>query len=193
MPKQYDKLLSNKTSELFLCINHQYNVAMCMEFSVIGITNCFQCTNTNRLNVNCFTIHWPNVSSMLAHRLRRWPNINPSLGQRGMLTHWPSSVVVNKPTQYIVPMSGHIHLSSNKPIRHEGWMYLICWGRWSVGNRMNTYLHFALQSPLTLKALNIFLYKPWIPKGLIQFEIIRKVLVSSFWFIWIPMLWGYGH
>ena len=24
------------------------------------------------------TIHWPNVELMLAHRLRRWPNINPT-------------------------------------------------------------------------------------------------------------------
>ena len=30
-------------------------------------------------------------------------------------------------------------------------------------------------------------------KGFIQFEIITNVLVSSFWFIWIPMLWVYGH
>ena len=27
----------------------------------------------------------------------------------------------------------------------------------------------------------------------ILFEIIIKVLVSSFWFIWIPLLWVYGH
>ena len=26
-----------------------------------------------------------------------------------------------------------------------------------------------------------------------QFEIIINVLVSSFWFIWIPMLWVYDH
>ena len=30
-------------------------------------------------------------------------------------------------------------------------------------------------------------------KGFIQFEIIINVLVGSFWFIWIPMLWVYGH
>ena len=46
---------------------------------------------------------------------------------------------------------------------------------------------------LTLKALNIFLYNPWEPKGFIQFEIIINVLVSSFWFIWIPMLWVCDH
>ena len=38
-----------------------------------------------------------------------------------------------------------------------------------------------------------FLYKPWRQKGFIQFAIIINVLVSSFWFIWIPMLWVYGH
>ena len=47
-------------------------------------------------------------------------------------------------------------------------------------------------NPLTLKALNIFI-KPWRPRGFIQFEIIINVLVSSFWFIWIPMLWVYNH
>ena len=26
--------------------------------------------------------HWPNAGLMLVHRLRRWPNINPALGQR---------------------------------------------------------------------------------------------------------------
>ena len=39
----------------------------------------------------------------------------------------------------------------------------------------------------------IFLYKPWRPKGFIQFEIIINVLVGSFWFILILMLWVYGH
>ena len=48
-------------------------------------------------------------------------------------------------------------------------------------------------NPLSLKALNIFLYKPWSPKGLFQFEIIINVLVSTFWFIWIPMLWVYDQ
>ena len=44
----------------------------------------------------------------------------------------------------------------------------------------------------TLKAL-ICLWKPWRPKGYFQFEIIINVLVSSFQFIWIPMLWVYHH
>ena len=37
----------------------------------------------------------------------------------------------------------------------------------------------------------ICLYKP--PKGFFQFEIIINVLVRSFRFIWIPVLWVYGH
>ena len=41
--------------------------------------------------------------------------------------------------------------------------------------------------------MNIFSYKTWRPKDIIQFKIIMNVLVSSFWFIWIPMLWVYGH
>ena len=28
------------------------------------------------------TTRWPSVGLMLAHRLRRWPNIKPALGQR---------------------------------------------------------------------------------------------------------------
>ena len=41
----------------------------------------------------------------------------------------------------------------------------------------------------------IFLYKPnhEHQRGFLQFEIIINVLFSSFWFIWIPMLWVYGH
>ena len=35
--------------------------------------------------------------------------------------------------------------------------------------------------------------KPWRPKIVFLFKIIINVLVSSFWFIWIPMLWIYGH
>ena len=36
----------------------------------------------------------------------------------------------------------------------------------------------------------IFLYKPWRPNGLFQFEIIINVLVSSFRFIQIMGLWS---
>ena len=38
----------------------------------------------------------------------------------------------------------------------------------------------------------IFLYKLWRPK-IFQFEIITHVLLTSFRFIWIPMLWVYAH
>ena len=43
----------------------------------------------------------------------------------------------------------------------------------------------------TWRAANgeIVLYKPWKPRSLFPFEIIINVLVSSFRFIWIPMLW----
>ena len=60
--------------------------------------------------------------------------------------------------------------------------------RKSVSNKS---IHFSYI--LNLTTLNIFLYKPWRPKGFFQFEIIITVLVSSFRFIWIPMLWVYGH
>ena len=39
---------------------------------------------------------------------------------------------------------------------------------------------------------NIFV-KTMKAKGFFQFEIIINVFVSSFRFIWIPMLWVYGH
>ena len=35
----------------------------------------------------------------------------------------------------------------------------------------------------------LFLYKPWRPKGSFQFEIIINGSLISFRFIWIPMLW----
>ena len=38
----------------------------------------------------------------------------------------------------------------------------------------------------------IVLYKPKRPKGFFQFEKILNVLVSSFRFIWTPMVWVYG-
>ena len=39
----------------------------------------------------------------------------------------------------------------------------------------------------------LFVYKQWRPNIFFQFEIIINVLVFSFLFIWIPMLWVYGH
>ena len=43
---------------------------------------------------------------------------------------------------------------------------------------------------INLYNAEIFLYKPWRPKGYCQFGIIINVLVSCFRFIWIPMLSG---
>ena len=37
------------------------------------------------------------------------------------------------------------------------------------------------------------MYEPWRPKCYYQFKIITNGLVSSFTFIWIPMLWVYDH
>ena len=37
------------------------------------------------------------------------------------------------------------------------------------------------------------LCKPWRLKDYFQFKIVINVLVSSFRFIWIPILWVYGH
>ena len=49
-----------------------------------------------------------------------------------------------------------------------------------------------VDTSLTLKVLKYLLYKPKDQRPF-QFEIIITVLVSSFRFIWIPMLWVYGH
>ena len=45
---------------------------------------------------------------------------------------------------------------------------------------------------LTPEALN-FYEDLGDPRCFFQFEIIMTVLVSSFRFIWIPVLWVYGH
>ena len=39
----------------------------------------------------------------------------------------------------------------------------------------------------------VFVYKPWGTRGYFQFEIIINVLVNSFRFSRIPMVWVYGH
>ena len=46
---------------------------------------------------------------------------------------------------------------------------------------------------LTLIILKYFFYKLWRPKVFFLFEIIKNVLVNSFCFIWIPILWVCGH
>ena len=42
------------------------------------------------------TSHWPNAGSMLAHRLRRWPNIDTAMGEwlafSGYLQKWPRRI-----------------------------------------------------------------------------------------------------
>ena len=58
-----------------------------------------------------------------------------------------------------------------------------------------------LRADAQLRKVNMFnpydaglcVYKPWRPKGFSQIETILNVLVISFRFILIPMLWVYGH
>ena len=57
-------------------------------------------------------------------------------------------------------------------------------GRWHYNNN---------ETVVNPWSAEMFLYKPWRPKGFSQFKVIIKVLVSSFWFIWIPMLWVYDN
>ena len=40
---------------------------------------------------------------------------------------------------------------------------------------------------------NFFQWKPWRLKGYFQFKINLNVLVSSFWFTWMLILWFYGN
>ena len=53
-------------------------------------------------------------------------------------------------------------------------------------------LLFRSKFPLNPWSAKIFLYQPKDQRFFFQFEITRNVLVTSFWFIWIPMLWVYG-
>ena len=70
------------------------------------------------------------------------------------------------------------------------------WDRENKGLQINSFqgsvraLNMSEALPLSYNA-EIFLYKPLRPKCFFQFEIIINVLVSSFRFIWIPMLWVY--
>ena len=52
------------------------------------------------------------------------------------------------------------------------------------------YCYISAHKPLQRRNI---LHKPWRPKGYFQFEIIINVLVSSFRFIGIPMLWVYSR
>ena len=54
----------------------------------------------------------------------------------------------------------------------------------------NNYTMWAIRYPSNPE---ISLYKPWRPKGFYQFVIIINVLLSSFCFIWKPILWVYDH
>ena len=56
----------------------------------------------------------------------------------------------------------------------------------------NFYLKYAMWCISPYNA-EILFHKPWRTKSFFKFEIIINVLVSSFRFIWIPMLWVYGH
>ena len=62
---------------------------------------------------------------------------------------------------------------------------------WSLWRKMFCSIT-KVSSWLTLKALKYFVLTME-TKGFYQFEIIINVFVSSFGFIWIPMVWVYGH
>ena len=62
--------------------------------------------------------------------------------------------------------------------------------QWYVISGLNIYMFISWSNSYNAE---IFSYKPWRPKGFFQFKIIINVLVISFRFIWIPVLWVYGH
>ena len=45
---------------------------------VIAVACCWSCFS-RQSHVPSDTIRWPNVELLLGHRLRRWPNINPTM------------------------------------------------------------------------------------------------------------------
>ena len=64
----------------------------------------------------------------------------------------------------------------------------LCWA--SVEN---TGVNTERQQIFNFYHAEIFLYRPWRPKIFSISNQYYNVLVSSFRFIWIPMLWLYGH
>ena len=64
---------------------------------------------------------------------------------------------------------------------------------WVCATTVNTYSANHDYSRYNPDTAEIILCDSWRPKDYFQFEIIINVLVSSFWLIWIPMWWVYGH
>ena len=71
------------------------------------------------------------------------------------------------------------------------WPVALCWAIPASQTMFSNVIHSISNAfsfnPHTLK---YFLYEPWC---LFQFEVSINVSVSSYRFIWIPMLWDYGH
>ena len=90
----------------------------------------------------------------------------------------------------------HIHTKDCRPTRARSWLFSFSFILKIYILKSTSCSHLCLTRScrvvLTLTTLN-FVCKPWKPKGIFPFEIIINVLVSSFCFIWIPMLWVCGH
>ena len=82
------------------------------------------------------------------------------------------------------------------PNKYTGKVLIIKVLLWVFNNCPWVALNSLVAAPIyclqPLQRWNILVYKPWRPKDFFQFEIL-VVLVSSFRFIWIPMLRVYGH
>ena len=118
------------------------------------------------------TRRWPNVGLILAHRLRRWPNINPTLGQRLVFAgkrSWVSTYACARARRVYTD----VHYSQT---RGPGSMAVF------IYSRSSKRLHNI--NPWNSE---IFLYKPCRPI-FFQFHVLWNDLVTSFRFIWIPML-----
>ena len=75
-------------------------------------------------------ICWPNVGLMLAYRLRRWPNNNPTLGQRFVfagnlaVNSHSSDILIDSDTLYRSSDSDQVPKYSNKTLKVSGHLLL---------------------------------------------------------------------
>ena len=113
--------LLNKSSLYIIIFNKISTIDISITINYLTFRYRTTCLHTSELrlytgsfvnpdgNVPASTIHWPNIGTMLNHRLRRWFNIEPTLGQcivfARTCVHVPftclSSVMCHKSNCYI--------------------------------------------------------------------------------------------
>ena len=143
---------------------------------------------------------------MLGQRRRRWSDIKPTLFSVSCMNSFPWSF---EPILFTCWAT----VCDAGPTLKQHWLNAVCFLRclWvtptpppSEGVVWNwcgvTYLMTCVSGVHSITLWSLYpvqrwnsVYKPWRPKGYFQFEIFSNILVSSFRFIWILMLWVYGH